>query len=211
MDVVLPVVVGFSISFLATLLPGLINMTAAKISLKEGRRNAVHFALGAATIVFFQAYIAVSFAKFINRRPDVVNTLEEVGVMIFMLLTIYFFFLSKKKKTNLNPEEIKIRSKTRNYFLGAMFSALNFFPIPYYVFISISFSAYGYFYFTNPFVPLFVVGSVLGSFLVFYLYIVFFKKFEHKTDFFLRNVHYFIGTVTGTIAVITLLRIWKNH
>src|SRR4051812_42087892 len=102
MDIILPLVVGFCISFVATLLPGLLNITAAKISLKEGRRNAVFFALGAATIVFFQAYISVTFAKLINRSPGIVNILQEVGLVIFSLLTIYFLFLSKKKKRKVN-------------------------------------------------------------------------------------------------------------
>ncbi|MES2485991.1 MAG: lysine transporter LysE, partial [Bacteroidota bacterium] len=59
MEYILPVVAGFLISFIGTLLPGLLNMTAAKVSLKEGRTNALIFAWGAATVVFVQAYIAL--------------------------------------------------------------------------------------------------------------------------------------------------------
>ncbi len=212
MEFILPVIVGFAISFVATLLPGLLNMTAAKVSLKEGRHNALFFAAGAAVIVFFQAYIAVSFAKFINSRPDVIYMLEETGVCIFALLTVYFLFFAKKKKKKKHDADIvKMRSSTGNFFMGALLSGLNFFPIPYYVFISISFAAYGIFKFTNPFVPLFVLGVVAGAFTVFYLYIVFFKKFQYKTEFFMRNVNYFIGGITGIIALITLIRIWQSH
>lgn len=212
MEYILPVIVGFAISFVATLLPGLLNMTAAKVSLKEGRQNAMLFAAGAAVIVFFQAYIAVSFAKFINSRPDVIEMLEEVGICIFALLTVYFLFIAKKKKKKKKDAKlVKMRSGTGNFFMGALLSGLNFFPIPYYVFISISFTAYGFFKFTNPFVPLFVLGVVGGAFTVFYLYIVFFKKFEHKTDFFMRNINYFIGSITGLIAIVTLIRIWQSR
>lgn len=212
MEYILPILVGFGISFVATLLPGLLNMTAAKVSLKEGRHNALFFATGAAVIVFFQAYIAVSFAKFINSRPDVIETLEEVGICIFTLLTVYFLFIAKnRRKKKKDHEIVKLRSNTGNFFMGALLSGLNFFPIPYYVFISISFTAYGFFKFTNPFVPLFVLGVVAGAFTVFYLYIVFFRKFQHKTDFFMRNVNYFIGGITGIIAVVTLLRILQRH
>ncbi|TRW21879.1 lysine transporter LysE [Flavobacterium zepuense] len=211
MEIILPLVVGFGISFVATLLPGLLNMTAAKISLKEGRRNAIFFALGAATIVFFQAFISVTFAKLINRSPEIVSMLQEVGAVIFSLLTIYFLFLSKKKKDKCNPEEVHVRSTTGNYFLGTMLSALNFFPIPFYVFISISFMRAGYFFFNNLFIFLFVIGAIIGSFSVFYLYIVFFKRFEHKTNFFLKNVNYFIGSITGLIAIITIIKILRNH
>ena len=211
MEIILPLLVGFGIAFSTTLLPGLLNMTAAKISLKEGRHNALIFALGAAVVVFFQAYVAVSFAKVINSRPDIIYLLEEVGVLIFFVLTVYFLFLSKKKKPKLNDHIVKVRSGTGNFFLGMMLSALNFFPVPFYVFISISFSAYKLFLFTNFYILFFVTGAMGGAFLVFYLYIVFFKKFENRTDFFMRNVNYFIGAITGLIAVATLLRIWKNH
>ncbi|MXN92155.1 LysE family transporter [Flavobacterium sp. Sd200] len=211
MQVITPILLGFAVAFLTTLLPGLLNMTAAKISLKEGRKNAMVFAGGAAVIVFIQAFIAVTFAKLINRRPDIVYLLEEVGVLIFFVLTVYFLFLSKKKKPKAADDVVKIRSKTGNFFIGMALSALNFFPIPFYVFISISLSAAKIFFFTNLYILLFVAGAMSGAFLVFYLYIIFFKKFEHKTDFFLRNVNYFIGAITGIVAIVTLLRIWKSH
>ncbi len=210
MNIVLPLGLGIGLSAVGVVLPGLVNMTAAKISLKEGRQRAVVFSLGAATVVFFQTYIAVSFAKFLYSRPDIIYRLEEAGLIIFTLLTLYFLLFAKKKKLKKSKDLVKLRSRTSNFFLGALLSALNFFPIPYYVFISVSFSAYKYFYFTNLFVLLFVIGVVLGSFAIFYLYIVFFKKLEHKADFFMRNVNYFLGGVTGLVAMLTLIKILRN-
>ena len=211
MDIILPLLLGMVISAAGIMLPGLINMTAAKIAIKEGRRRAVVFALGATTIVFFQTYIAVSFAKFINSRPDIIYMLEETGLVIFSVLTIFFLFIAKKKKPKADKELVKQHSFVGNYFLGALLSALNFFPIPYYVFVSVSLSANGYFHFTPLFVFLFVMGVVVGSFSVFYLYIVFFKRIEHKTDFFMQNINYLLGSVTGLISIITLIKILRNH
>lgn len=211
MEVILPLLVGFAVAFTTTLLPGLLNMTAAKVSLKENRRNSLVFASGACVTVFFQAYIAITFAKLINSRPDIVTILEQAGVLIFFLLTVYFLFLSGKKKPKTDDDIVKIRSKMGNFFLGMALSSLNFFPIPFYVFVSISLSALNVFFFTNFYIFFFVIGAVGGAFLVFYLYIIFFKKYEHRAAFFMRNVNYFIGTVTGIIAVVTLLRIWRSN
>ncbi|MCW4468619.1 lysine transporter LysE [Flavobacterium sp. MFBS3-15] len=211
MNIVLPLFLGLGLSSVGVALPGLLNMTAAKISLKEGRQRALIFATGAATIVFFQTYIAVSFAKFLYSRPDIIKLLEETGLIIFTLLTLYFFLFAKKKKMGKNKDIVKLNSRTSNFFLGALLSVLNFFPIPYYVFVSVSLSAYKYFYFSNLFVFLFVMGVVAGSFLIFYLYIVFFKKFEHKADFFMRNVNYFLGSVTGLVAILTLIKILRSQ
>ncbi|MEL1245615.1 LysE family transporter [Flavobacterium sp. DGU11] len=211
MEIILPLLLGIVLSSVGVVLPGLLNMTAAKISLKEGRQSAVIFALGASTVVFFQTYIAVSFAKFLYSRPDIIHILEETGLVIFSILTLYFLLIAKKKKVKKGKDLVKLKSRTSNFFLGALLSALNFFPIPYYVFISVSFSSYNYFYFTNLFVFLFVIGVVIGSFSIFYLYIVFFKKLEHKADFFMKNVNYFLGGVTGMVAILTLIKILRSQ
>lgn len=211
MEIILPLFLGVVISAAGIALPGLINMTAAKISLKEGRQRSVIFALGATTVVFFQTYIAVSFAKFINSRPDIIYILEEAGLIIFVTLTIFFFFIAKKKKKKKEKEVVKLGSRVGNFFLGALLSVLNFFPIPYYVFVSVSLSKQGYFHFTPLFIFLFVIGVVIGSFSVFYLYIVFFKKIENKTDFFMENINYLLGSVTGLISIITIIKMLRNH
>lgn len=211
MDVLLPVFLGLIISVVGVALPGLLNMTAAKISLNDGRSRAVIFALGATTIVFIQTYIAVSFAKFINRNPGIINLLQEIGLGIFAVLTLYFLFFAKKAPIKKQAAEVVVvSSRTSRFFLGALLSALNFFPVPYYVFISITLSTYGYFFFDNLFVLLFVSGVTVGSFAMFYLYILFFKGIKKKTDFFMNNMNYIIGTVTGLIAVVTFIRIVRS-
>lgn len=210
MQLLLPLALGLFFSAAGTLLPGLINMTAAKISIREGRQRAVLFALGASTIVLAQAYIAVSFAKFINSRPDIIYMLQEVGLAIFSGLTIYFLFIGGRKRHKPDKELVKTRSRRGNYFTGMLLSVLNFFPIPYYVFISISLSAAKYFKFEPLYIFFFVIGAVAGAFLVFYLYIAFFRKFEARADFFMRNVNYLLGSVTGIVAIINLIKILRN-
>jgi threonine/homoserine/homoserine lactone efflux protein len=211
MEIILPIILGMAISAVGVALPGLINMTAAKISLNDGRSRAVIFAMGATTIVFIQTYIAVSFAKFINSHPDVINLLQEIGLGIFTVLTLYFLFFCKKPPMKKEAEDVVVvNSRTSRFFLGALLSALNFFPVPYYVFVSITLSTYNYFSFGNIFVLLFVSGATLGSFLMFYIYIVFFEKIKQKTAFFMKNINYIIGTITGLIAIVTFIRIIRN-
>ncbi len=210
MDIALPLIIGFFVSSVGILLPGLLNMTAAKISLRDGRQRAVVFAMGASTVIFIQTYIAVSFAKFINSHPEIIELLEEVGFGIFTVLTVYFLFLAKRKNPKVEEEEVKLRSRTGNFFLGTLLSSLNFFPIPYYVFVSISLAKYGYFSFGHLYVFLFVLAAALGALAVFYLYIVFFKKVGHGTGFFMNNSNYLIGGVTGLVAAVTLIKILRN-
>jgi threonine/homoserine/homoserine lactone efflux protein len=209
MTLLLPFFLGFIAAAIGITPPGLINMTAAKVSLKDGRNEAIFFAIGATVIVFFQTFLALLFANFINSRPDIINRLQEIGLFIFLALTIYFFW--KAKKAKLPKSENKVRSKTNRFFLGMLLSTLNLFPIPYYVFVSITLSTYGYFYFSESFIYAFVAGVVSGSFLVFYLYILFFKKKDAKSSFLMNNGNYIIGSITGLVSLFTLFKLIKGY
>lgn len=205
----MPFVWGCIASVIGISIPGLINMTASKVSMKDGRDRALLFILGALIIIFFQTYIAILFARYIDSRPDVIVLLREIGFGIFAALTIYFFFFAKKP----NPKDktLKIRSKTSRFFLGMLLSALNFFPIPYYAFITITLASFGYFGFKNLEIVLFLLGVLVGSFAVFYYYIRFFNKLDSKTDFFTKNMNTIIASVTGIISIITLINIIKYY
>ena len=209
MNYVLPLIFGFISAAIGIALPGLINMTAAKVSIRDGRERAMLFISGAVIIIFFQTLTAILFARFIDSRPDVVILLREIGFAIFLFLTIYFLVLAKKPK--IKKEEIKMRSKTDRFFLGMLLSALNFFPIPYYVFVTITISSYRLFLFEITSISLFLIGVLLGSFMLFYYYITFFKKIENKTDFFFKNINKIIGSITGIITLITLFNIIKYY
>ena len=201
----LPLVLGFFIAFLAVIPPGLINMTAAKISLQEGKNEAISFAFGASVIIFFQTFIAVLFARFISNHQEIVSTLQEIGIFIFSLLSIYFFWIAKKPKKI--KTDSRVKGKSNRFFLGMLLSTLNLLPIPFYVFASMTLAASGYFSFDKIPVAEFVIGVMIGSFTVFYIYIVAFKKIENKTEFLMRNINTIIGSVTTFMAVLTLFKL----
>jgi threonine/homoserine/homoserine lactone efflux protein len=209
LEFIFPLLLGFAIASIGIMPPGLINMTAAKVSAVDGRNEAISFASGATLIVLFQTYIALLFAKFIFSRQDIINILQEIGVVLFLGLSAYFFWSARKPKKE--KQEIKMHSKASRFFLGMLLSALNLFPIPYYVFVSVTLSAYGYFFFNSYFIYTFVLGVVIGSFSVFYLYILFFKKQKNKTSFLIDKGNYIIGSITGLVSVITFLKLIKNY
>lgn len=180
-------------------------MTAAKVNHKEGKRNALWFVFGAILVIFFQVFFAILFAKIINSRPDIVTLLREIGFGIFTALTIYFLGIAKAPTGK--TKKLKKRSKTKRFFLGMLLSALNFFPIPYYVFVCISLASYKLFLFDLTSIFIFVIGSVMGSFLVFYVYISFFNRIESKRDYIMKNMNTIIGSITGLVSIITLINI----
>ncbi|HEY6143634.1 MAG TPA: LysE family transporter [Flavobacterium sp.] len=205
MNYITPLFFGLISAFIGIVPPGLINMTAAKVNLKEGKRNALWFVLGAVLVIAFQVFFAILFAKIINRRPDLVTLLREIGLGIFTALTVYFLCIAKAPTGK--SKKLKKKSTSKRFFLGMLLSALNFFPIPYYVFVSITLASYKLFSFESTSIFVFVSGSLIGSFMAFYFYISFFNRIENKTDFVMKNMNTIIGSITGLISIITLINI----
>jgi len=205
MNYLSPFMLGLSVTLLSTLLPGLINMTVAKTCLREGRTRAFMLGLGASIIVFFQALVATIFARFIDKRADINHLIQEIGIGIFLVLSVYFFFFAKKKK--IQDDQVIINSKRSHFFMGILLSLINVFPIPFYVVLSITMGSYGYFSFEKPYLVLFSIGSALGAMIIFYFYTHFIKKIESKVEFFIKNVNLLIGSVTLLIAVIGIIKL----
>ena len=201
---------GFIAAVIGIFPPGLINMTAAKTSVNDGRNRAMLFVFGALVIIFFQTYISVLFAQYIDSHIEVVVLLREVGLVIFSTLSIYFLMFAKKS-TLQQEKALQIKSKKSRFFIGMLISAINFFPIPYYVFVSITLASFKIFSFDTISIFSFVFGTVAGSFVVFYCYVVFFDKMKSKTDYFVRNTNTIIGTITGIVALTTLVNILKYY
>jgi threonine/homoserine/homoserine lactone efflux protein len=210
MSFILPFLSGFLASIIGIFPPGLINMTAAKISINNGKKRAMLFVLGALIVIVFQTYLSVLFARYINNHQEVLILLREIGLGVFTLLTIYFFFIAKKPKPK-TDNEIIIKSKRSRFFMGMLISAINLFPVPYYVFISITLASYSFFSFENSSIFSLVFGVLVGSFCVFYSYVVFFERMKSKTDFFIKNMNKIIGSITGVVALFTLINIIKFY
>ncbi|HAB28371.1 MAG TPA: lysine transporter LysE, partial [Xanthomarina gelatinilytica] len=71
--------IAMLVAFLAAVPPGLLNMTAAKISLKEGHARGIMFSLGASLTFLFQTLIATVFARYLSKHPDVIDILQQVA------------------------------------------------------------------------------------------------------------------------------------
>lgn len=190
--------------------PGLLNMTAAKISLKEGHTRGVVFSIGACVIVLLQTFIAVIFARYLTKHPDVVDVLQRVALVIFILLSVYFFFVAKDDGEVGNKNAPEIRSKKSRFFQGVFMSAINMFPIPFQAYMSVSLASFGWLSFEQSNIIAYVFGAAMGSFVMLYVYMFFFDKIESKTFTSQKNMNRLIGSITGIVALITLIQVFKE-
>jgi threonine/homoserine/homoserine lactone efflux protein len=206
MSLLFSFIFGYLAAVVGIFPPGLINMTAAKISLEDGKSRAMGFVSGALVVIAIQAFISVYGARYIDSHHEVNLILREIGLVIFILASVYFFFLAKKPQ--LVSQNALVKKTSRSAFLlGLFISAINFFPIPYYVIVSIAMNSYGLFHFQPLEIYCLVSGVLLGSVTVFYAYVVVFNRLKSKTDYLIRNMNLIMGIITSLVSLITLYHV----
>ncbi|MCH4551794.1 MULTISPECIES: LysE family transporter [Aestuariibaculum] len=199
---------GLIISLVGVIPPGLLNMTAAKISLKEGHTRGIMFSVGVCVIVLVQTYIASVFAQYLSKHTDVVDILQRVAFVIFVLITIYFLFVAKKDPKEV--AEIEMRSKRSRFFQGMFMSVINVFPIPYQAYMTITLASVGWLTFDQIDILTYVIGTGMGTFVMLYIYMFFFDKIKDKPITSQKSMNYLIGGITGIISIVTLINIIKE-
>ena len=208
MSILINFIIGFLASLIGVIPPGLLNMYAAKISMKEGRKRGILFSIGVCVTVMLQTYIALIFARFLDQHPEYVDILQKVGLGIFMCLTIYFFFIAKDTRRQM-PNNM-VRSKTNRFFSGMLLALLNLLPLPYWLYVSITFSGFGWFGFGQLEILSAVLASGLGTFVMLAIYVWFFRKKDRPKQKGI-NMNYIIGGITAAISVITFLKIFNGY
>ena len=194
-------------TIIATFIPGLLNMYSAKISRTQGKKRAFLFATGVSIAIGVLTTIALVFARFLDKNPEVISILQKVALGIFISITIYFFFIAKDvRKTPINEVAY---SKSNLFFKGFILSIINLLQITYWVYISITFTSFDWFSFTQLSVISTVIGSVIGAFFVMSIYIWFFRPKKNQRNINL-NMNYLIGAATAIISVLTLLKIIRT-
>lgn len=208
MGLVLHLIFGYLGALIGVIPPGLLNISAAKISLNEGRKSAATFAIGVGLTVLIQTYIALLFARYLEMHPEIIQLLRQIALGIFICLTVYFLFIAKD--TRRKPVQEVTKAGKSRFFTGMLLAALNLLPLPYWVYLSITFNAFGWFEFSPNAILFCVIGSVLGTLTMLGIYIQFFRHLKSKSKTAKVNMNYVIGAITGVVAVITLVKIINN-
>jgi threonine/homoserine/homoserine lactone efflux protein len=199
---------GLIIAFIGVIPPGLLNMTAAKISLKDGYARGVMFSVGVCVVVMVQTYIAAIFARYISNHQDIIEILQRVAFVVFVLITVYFLLIAKKKQKL--QVDTNIKSKHSRFFQGMLLSVINVLPIPYQAYMTTTLATIGWLSFDQTMIISYVAGAAMGTFVMLYMYIFFFDRIKGKNVTSQKNMNYSIGAITGAIAVITLINILKE-
>lgn len=208
MEISIVFLLGLLFAFIGVIPPGMLNMSAAKISLKEGHIRGFVFSIGVCVTVGVQTYLALIFAKYLNQHPDVVDVLKRVALVLFVLISIYFFLLAKRQ---ISPQKVDAsKSKKSRFFQGILMSALNVFPIPYQAYIVTTLLSYQLLSLDNLSMGSYIAGATSGSFVALYIYILFFDKIKNSKITSPKWMNYSIGIITAIVSITTLLNILRT-
>lgn len=184
--------------------PGLINMSVAKTCVQHGKNNGTLVAIGASFVVLFQALIAILLARYIFGNPYVRNMLLRTGLVIFLIMAVFFFIKAKRSKV----KQVKI-SKNRgikSLGKGMMVSVLNVLPIPYFCALGAALNVSGKVEYDVMAISIFIAAAGLGTFTSLYLYVIFFAKIDNKSATFAKYSNYFMAVLMVVLMIITLIR-----
>lgn len=211
MEIATAFLFGFAAAILGTSIPGLLNLTAVKISVQEGVLPARWFSLGAALTLGAQAWIALVFARYLEKHSEITNGLIDLSILLFLALSVYFFAASSERfRIGKKAKTFKIKGNSSRFLQGALLSGMNLFPIPYYVFISLALVSYSFFPMQVVYVQLFVLGAFLAAFLVFLTYVQLFKNTNTQQAVLMRRMNRAIGMVTLLVALFNIAKRFKG-
>ena len=98
MDLMMHFLIGFLVAFVGSITPSMLNMTALRTRLQNDKKSAYRYILGVSVVVLLQGYIAVVLSKYIIENPTILEVIAQFGIVIFILLSVYFYKESKKEK-----------------------------------------------------------------------------------------------------------------
>jgi threonine/homoserine/homoserine lactone efflux protein len=194
---------GFSISYLGTVTPSMLNITATKISIEKDKKTGIHFSIGVSFIVLFQAFFALLFLKVIYSSPIILETIQSISIIIFAILSIFFFRTAIQEQ-----KEIATKKSRKNGFLtGIGLSLINMFSIPFYCGVGAALNIYGWLELDLISVSVFVLGSALGTYFILYHYVLLAEKIKPKIAKFSKYLNVLLGFITGIVALVSLIKL----
>lgn len=193
---------GWLCGFFGTLPFGTINVSIAEAAIQKGFRVAIAMAIGASVIEFFQAYIALTFYDILTHNPSMERTIIIVCIPLFLLVGVYYLF--KKNHTDHKPT-----TKAANLLgmaRGIALSSINLMAIPYFVVIGGYLASSNYISLKPEFIAAFAAGSVLGSFMTFFIYAKLGQVIKKKSEKMSRYASKIVGLIFIAIAVSQAIR-----
>jgi threonine/homoserine/homoserine lactone efflux protein len=195
---------GIFAAFFGLLPPSMLNMTAARTTLEKDKPAAVRFALGASAVVLAQAYIAIRLTQYLGTFPTIIDTLQKVALVVFLVLAGFFF---NQARVNKKTDSRSGKKRGSNLGFGLLLSTLNVLAIPFYCAVTTIFEVEGLVRLEKPYLWLFILGASLGTFMLLSVYIRFAIVIRQRVAYIARNINYILSGLSFVLFIITLFKV----
>lgn len=129
--------IGLLVSFLGTLPLGVLNITIMRVSLLQGLRSALQFALACALVELVYSYLSVELTQSLIQFPALKPLTEVVAAITLLGMGIYYI-----RKNNSLPTTDQ--RSIRPFFLGVLLSVVNVVAFPFWILYTTLLQAKGY-------------------------------------------------------------------
>ena len=200
-------VTGMFISFLGTLPLGTLNISAMQISVSDGIRPALLFALGALLVEIIYVRISLVAMKWVTRQKKILLALEWGTVVIITALAISSFVAAADPEVKKN---VILSNTIHRFWLGVMLSAINPVQIPFWFGWSTALFTKGVLKPISSHYNLYIIGIGFGTFLGNLLFIFGGRFIVDTLNTNQKYLHLIIGIIFLLTALIFLVKLIRK-
>lgn len=200
-------ITGLFISFLGTLPLGTLNIAAMQISVTDGIRPAIYFALGALTIEIIYVRISLVAMDWVRKRKKLFRAFEWITIFIIAALAVSSFFAAAHPGVDKN---VLLSNNIHRYLLGLMMSAINPVQIPFWFGWSTALLSKGVLHPKNNHYNVYITGIGLGTLFGNAVFIFGGRFIVDKLNARQDILNYIIGGIFAITAIILLVKMLKK-
>jgi threonine/homoserine/homoserine lactone efflux protein len=198
---------GMFISFLGTLPLGSLNLAAMQISVSDGIRPAIYFALGALIIEMVYVRISLVAMDWVTKRKKLFRYLEWATVLIIAALAVTSFIAAADPQVKKN---VILSNTLHRFWLGVAMSAINPVQVPFWFGWSAALFSKKVLQPRNDHYNLYISGIGLGSFAGFACFIFGGRLLVDSLNANQAMVQWIVGGIFAITALIMFLRIIRK-
>ena len=198
---------GMFISFLGTLPLGSLNLAAMQISVSDGIRPAIKFALGAMLVEMIYVRISLVAMDWVRKRKKLFRYLEWATVLIIAALAVTSFIAAADPHIKKN---VILSNTLDRFWLGTAMSAINPVQIPFWFGWSAALFSKGVLQPRNDHYNLYIAGIGLGTLSGFACFIFGGRLLVDSLNANQAMVQWIVGSIFAITAIIMLIKILRQ-
>lgn len=195
---------GLGISFLGTLPLGTLNVAAMQISVSDGIRPALYFALGALLVEMVYVRISLVAMDWVRKQQRLFRLLEWFTLLIVVALAVSSFVAAAH--TSGNAKNVILSSTMHRFLLGLSMSAVNPMQIPFWFGWSTILFTKKVLLPRNDNYNSYIIGIGIGTFIGNCIFIFGGRLIVDKLN---ANQHLMNWIIGGIFALTALIQAWR--